>query len=357
MIERLKLLITITRRKMKEIYKYLTLGLGTLITITVSMACSYWFFYSLMGNEGNEGYEAMGAGIAGCAFLLFGYGFSASFLPMNNTLRISLSIIPLTLSMFTTYSALYGYLTYEKASEALNGRKEEVIFNILQQSSDDKKVASAAAKQGVGQSYRSQAKRFLEMNDKTRLKDEALLNKLDETQANKRPASPLDGLVKITGNSELTTVAFCVWLAIMFDLLPVVSIGVFSRKKKTEVSLVKAIKTKPKDKIQENKTDVYPFLDSTIKDLDDDSNDKKLSLDTDNVRHIKQSYSTEERMVMNEINEERLDVNAVAIMKRTNWKKSKAYDLLNYCGAEGICLKDDKGHWMLNDARDVRQCA
>jgi hypothetical protein len=213
---------------MKYIYVYITLGLGTVITVSISLACSYWFFYSLLGSQG---LQSVAAGIAGCAIQLFGYGFAASFLPMNKLFRFGLCIVPLALSMLSTYSALYGYLLKEKMSQELSQKKDALVLGLLEQSSRDKQLAAAAAEQGLGESYRTQAKSFLEFNQASREKDLQLLMEMEEKQQQHlTSATPLDGLVEVTGSSVVATTIFCVWLAIMFDMLPLVAIATLSKR-------------------------------------------------------------------------------------------------------------------------------
>ncbi|MBT3205228.1 MAG: hypothetical protein HOM14_03800 [Gammaproteobacteria bacterium] len=340
---------------MKEIYKLSTLGLGTLITIAVSLACSYWFFHSLMGGDG---YQAIGAGIAGCAIQLFGYGFAVTYLPINNALRVGLCIVPLGLSMLSTYSALYGYLSHEKDTGVINTRKQELIFNILEQSAEDKKIASAAADQGVGQSYRSQAKKFLELNNKSRDKDEQLLSKLDKEQENKRAASPLDGLVKVTGDSELTTIIFCVWLAIMFDMLPVVSIGVFSRKKEEDRYVIahhgetladmEAVEHKPVIKQRKEKPEWTPREQPVKNPLPEK---KKVSSNKDNHApatarstsapkgYVKKHNNLDDSLIINEIMNGNIRPTYKDIMEFTGWTKHKTAPFINRCLDQGVLQK------------------
>lgn len=213
---------------MKGLYIFLTLGMGTAITVVVSLACSYWFFSSFMGGSG---YQAIGAGIAGCAIQLFGYGFSASFLRIHTLVRWLLCFVPLALSMFCTYSALYGYLSAEKQQQTMVGKKQDLILGILEQSAKDKTIITEAAKQSLSVKYRNQAKNYLHSNEAARDKDEKLIEKLDEVSARTQGVTPLDGLVRVTGNSEVTTIAFCVWLAVLFDTLPVIAIAVITRRK------------------------------------------------------------------------------------------------------------------------------
>ena len=176
---------------------------------------------------GSSGPEAIMAGIAGCTLQVFGYGFAASFLKIHSGARFILCAMPLALSMFSSYSTIFGYLTHEQQSSLRDTKKGELVYGILEQSSVDKHIASTAASQGVSENYRTQAKGFLEANERALSRDVQLLDRLDN-QDSKGKATPLDGLVKITRDKEQTTILFCAWLAVLFDLLPVVAISVLS---------------------------------------------------------------------------------------------------------------------------------
>ncbi len=95
---------------MNKIFLSATLGFATLIAVSVSLACSYWFFYSLFDGHG---YEAIAAGLAGCAIQIFSYGFSQYLTRAKwYTLPLwaMLCIMPLLLSIFSTYTTIYSYL-------------------------------------------------------------------------------------------------------------------------------------------------------------------------------------------------------------------------------------------------------
>lgn len=212
----------------QEIYKWGTLGVATAVAIAVSLACSFWFFFSLMGGEGPQ---AIGAGIAGCTLQIFGYGFAASFLKVNPLARFLLCAMPLALSMFSSYSAIYGFLSHEQEAKLGQNKKTEMVYQMLEQSANDKKTASEAASNGIKGKYKSMGKDLLASNERAMQRDMKLLDKIDDPEPSSK-ASPLDGLVKVTGDASLTTIIFCAWLAVLFDLLPVVAISVLSNSKK-----------------------------------------------------------------------------------------------------------------------------
>ncbi|BFM18831.1 hypothetical protein R50073_50140 (plasmid) [Maricurvus nonylphenolicus] len=220
----------------QELYKWGTLGVATAVAISVSLACSFWFFFSLMGGEGPQ---AIGAGIAGCTLQIFGYGFAASFLKVNPLARFMLCAMPLALSMFSSYSAIYGFLSHEQEAKSGQNKKTEMVYQMLEQSAADKKTASEAASNGIKGKYKSMGKDLLASNERAMERDMQLLEKIDDPEPSSK-ASPLDGLVKVTGDASMTTILFCAWLAVLFDLLPVVAISVLSnstRRKLIDESL------------------------------------------------------------------------------------------------------------------------
>tara|TARA_B100000446_G_scaffold184352_1_gene206146 strand:- start:26903 stop:28027 length:1125 start_codon:yes stop_codon:yes gene_type:complete len=215
----------------QEIYKWGTLGVATAVAIVVSLACSFWFFFSLMGGEGPQ---AIGAGIAGCTLQIFGYGFAASFLKVNPLARFLLCAMPLALSMFSSYSAIYGFLSHEQEAKSGQNKKTEMVYQILEQSAADKKTASDAASNGIKGKYKSMGKDLLASNERAMERDMQLLEKIEDPEPSSK-ASPLDGLVKVTGDASMTTILFCAWLAVLFDLLPVVAISVLSNSTRRKI--------------------------------------------------------------------------------------------------------------------------
>ena len=349
-----------------------TLGLGTLITVIVSLACSFWFFHSLMGSEG---YPAIGAGIAGCAIQLFGYGFATSYLPLNRWIRKVLCIVPLALSMLSTYSALYGYLSAEKVAEELATKKQELILDILSQSSKDKQISASAAIQGVGEAYRTQAKGFLQLNDLLRDKDEKLIEKLEIQWSTASKASPLDGLVEITGDSELTTILFCVWLSIMFDMLPIISISVLSTgiKEKKHSDVVheefKVVKEDEATSMQSTVCSVETLIDSkertilidseasikkkvtkiTSPEIDENENNSEIvqsektevsSAQVKKKSHIGGEVTYEE--ILRELKSGQLDTNYKSVRERTGWSQWNAQEFFKNCQEQGVIEKEGR---------------
>lgn len=366
---------------MKKTYTMATLGIGTLITILVSLACSYWFFFSLMGSAG---YQAIGAGIAGCAIQLFGYGFAVSFLPLKKYIRAILCIVPLALSMLSTYSALYGYLTKERDNSEITAKKQQMMFEILEQSAKDKKIATIAAKQGVGEAYRTQAKGFLQMNDSSRDKDEKLLEKLEEQVSNNHEASPLDGLVRVTGNSELATVLFCIWLAIMFDMLPVIAIGVISQSRsvKPRVEIDIADTTPLHEPVNISKNRGYMNIDTECalnaqsehpdqvghsvderkpedqsKVIDKPKNNvfenklkpvtTKHCETTENPASVVQEFTYDE--VISELKYGRLKSNYKAVQQYTGWSQWKTQEFFKYCQEIDVLVKEGRTFKVVNN--------
>lgn len=352
----------------KYLYTFITLGIGTLTTVLVSLACSYWFFYSLMGSGG---YQAIGAGIAGCAIQLFGYGFAASFLKINKPVRVVLCSVPLALSMLSSYSALYGYLSKEKVDGIVDSKKESVIFDILEQSAKDKEIAASAAKQGVGDSYRTQAKSFLEMNSEIREKDEDLLIRLDEQQKQKRDASPLDGLVYVTGSSELAMIIFCAWLAIMFDMLPVIAIGVISRREEADKSNDDEqnqdngndddIHYAPQgiddhtyamdheNTVDEIATESVLVDDNSVIDNDLNNSDKNASECLIDCEDNNNDLLLSQDEVVTEIRHGRVKPNYKHVQKITGWSQWKAQEFFKHCQEIGILEKHGRSFKVVNN--------
>ena len=373
---------------MKKTYTLATLGLGTFITVLVSLACSYWFFYSLMGSTG---YQAIGAGIAGCAIQLFGYGFAASFLPLKKYIRFILCIVPLALSMLSTYSALYGYLTKERVNGEITAKKQQMMFEILEQSAKDKKIAASAAEQGVGEAYRTQAKGFLQMNDSSRDKDERLLKRLEEHHSNNLEASPLDGLVRVTGDNELTTVIFCVWLAIMFDMLPVIAIGVISQRRTVASSVEKdkADTTAHHEivEVSQDRGDVDMATGSFLKEQSEyleqventvaegkPDEKPKVTVEPENTETEKQvepvttnhsettatTEAAEEREVsyddvVSELKHGRLKPNYKAVQQYTGWSQWKAQEFFKHCQDIGVLEKEGRTFKVVNNLAVISQ--
>jgi len=340
---------------MRETYKWATLGLGTIITVAVSLACSYWFFYSLMGSTG---YQAIGAGIAGCAIQLFGYGFAARFLPIKMPVRVFLCFVPLALSMLSSYSALYGYLSKEKITESLAAQEQQLIVNILEQSARDKEIASSAAQQGVADAYRTQAKGFLQLNDVSRDKDERLLGKLEQHKEENKTASPLDGLVKVTGDSELTTIIFCAWLAIMFDILPVIAISVFSRRKEEATRPALVIQQQKKQMVEREEHLIHEDSVSSNSEYQYEVPEQPTYPQKDSSESSDKNVVYEEVIVKMRKND--IKPNYKSVREYTGWTQWKAQEFFKYCQESGILEKQGRRFRVINNIstiENIRQLA
>lgn len=266
------------------IFKWATMGLGSIIAVTASLACSWWFFYSI---QGDGGATAIIWGFAGSSIQLFGYGFAAKYVKTHWIERVALCVAPLALSMFTTYSTIYGFLSSKAKEEELVNRKNQLVYEILEQSKKDKELISSAASQAIemetlkstalkdmlkqsqedrelvnqaasqaiNNTYRDQSKEFFklnrdslrqdqeliqstkvdagkelfELNQKAREKDENLLARIESEMKGKSEVTPLNGLVQVVGSSEFAIAIFCAWLALLFDLLPVRAIAALTR--------------------------------------------------------------------------------------------------------------------------------
>jgi len=216
---------------MRNLFLSATLVLATLIAVSVSLSCSFWFFYTLIGDGG---YPSIFAGLAGCTFQLFAYGFSSYILNIKRFYFIPIwfifCLMPLLLPIFTTYTTLYGYINAGQQKIEKSEVRSQIILDMIEQNKAEASIIVEAAKQSVNERYRTQAERLL-TNNKTKNSDNlALLDKLEETQSSVK-TSPLDGLISVTGNSDLTKIVFCAWLSILFDILPVFAIATLSRKK------------------------------------------------------------------------------------------------------------------------------
>lgn len=340
---------------MKSMYMVITLGLGTAITVLVSLGCSYWFFFSLMGGEG---LQAIGAGIAGCAIQLFGYGFAVSYLGLHRAFQLVLCIVPLALSMLSTYSALYGFLSHKQAMVDVDRQQQTVVLKILEQSAKDKALAAAAAEQGIGEQYRTQAKKFLELNDQARAKDEALLERLEGQQTQAGRATPLDGLVNVTGDSRLTTIIFCAWLALMFDLLPVIAIASLSRQNKV-TNLPETSSSVLTE--QFTQIDTLDPIDVPVQPQEPEVTVKAKAGHAPKPNDIVEPASPDsedldfERVAMMEIANENLKPSCRAVQERYGWGRKRASNVLNRCVDEGLLYREGNRYKRVSNITPIRQ--
>lgn len=226
-----------------------SVGLGCLILMLASIACTGWFFYSWLG-----GIPGLVGASVGCAVQIMAYGFSGVIVHQANGLLklILLSLIAsaLALSILSSYATLNGYFSalqeQSNAKTALAAQKEQAVqaaldqrMQLMQSMSRDVELGSQAANQGLNDKYRTQANQFLKNNEATRSalveqieKVEALAQSELLTETEEKTASPIDGLSGVLGGQNSAIMVLCIWLALMFDALPIVGIALFEARSK-----------------------------------------------------------------------------------------------------------------------------
>lgn len=226
-------------------FKFLRFGplfVGTILLVSASLGCSFWFFYSFLdaGSSNQMILSVMWfqlpllpvvAGCVGCGAQLFVYSFAANLTHVRDLLfkgiLILISVMTIGLSMFSTYSTLISFL--ENKSHAMSHQEfvSEQRQKIIESRASDMSINSVSAEQAISDKYRTQSKGLTETNEALRAKQLNELSNLSVTSANK--ASPLDGLVRVVGNDSMVSTLFCAWLAITFDLLPILGISLLGR--------------------------------------------------------------------------------------------------------------------------------
>lgn len=231
--------------------------LGCLTLMLASIACTGWFFYSWLG-----GVAGIVGALVGCAVQLMAYGFSGVIVHQKDILLkiilFSLISSALALSVLSSYATLNGYFkalqAENEASSELAQQKDQARqavlsqrMQLLESMSRDVEIGSDAANQGIDGNYRTQASEFLETNAATRSEMVAQIENVEQladsqlfTQPEAERASPIDGLSELLGGQNLTIVILCLWLAIMFDALPIVGITLFEAKAKQKRALKRA---------------------------------------------------------------------------------------------------------------------
>lgn len=214
-----------------------------------SIACTGWFFYSWLG--GVPG--IFGAGV-GCAVQIMAYGLSGVIVHQNkNTSQLVLTVLiasALALSVLSSYATLNGYfnaLQVQSQAEAEAAAQKDLAIQsalaqrmqVMESMSRDVEIGSAAANQGLDEKYRTQANQFLKNNEATR---SALVEQIEKVEAlaqsdllskvEERKASPIDGLSSVLGGQSTAIMVLCIWLALMFDALPIVGITLFETRAK-----------------------------------------------------------------------------------------------------------------------------
>jgi hypothetical protein len=209
------------------------------------------------------------------------------------------------------------------------------------------------------------------MNSEIREKDEDLLIRLDEQQKQKRDASPLDGLVYVTGSSELAMIIFCAWLAIMFDMLPVIAIGVISRREGADKSNDDEqnqdngndddINYAPQgiddhtyamdheNTVDEIVTDSAVVDESVVIDNDLNNRDKNASECLIKCEDNNNELLLSQDEVVTEIRYGRVKPNYKHVQKITGWSQWKAQEFFKHCQEIGILEKHGRSFKVVNN--------
>lgn len=265
-----------------------SVALGCLILMLASVACTGWFFYTWIG-----GIPGIVGASVGCAVQIMAYGFSGVIVHhRNGVLRTVLLILiasALSLSVLSSYATLNGYFSalqaQNEAEAAANAKREQAIqaaleqrMQLMESMSRDVEIGSEAADQGLSDKYRTQANQFLQGNAETR---NFMIEQIEQVEAlaqselleapEEKQASPIDGLSGVLGGENTVIMMLCIWLAIMFDALPIVGITLFetrTRAKREEAKKSDAEATREAISKQSNENSA---LTSTVALLDDPS--------------------------------------------------------------------------------------
>lgn len=219
---------------MQHSFRNLTLGLATTILVAVSLACSYWFFASIMPGGG---ISSILAGIAGCAVQIFAYGFSAHIANDSDSRKfwVFVCVMPLLLSIFSTYTTLYGFINAAVEKDTRLNESAQAKRKVIEELIRDNRVARNAISQTNVDSIRKNTdtlERAIDVSSRSAQQDLQLLDKLDDQSTKVEEVTPLSGLIRVTGNSTYATNLLCIWLALLFDLLPVLAISILFKETK-----------------------------------------------------------------------------------------------------------------------------
>lgn len=279
---------------MKKILNLGVFSVAILVTTVVSLGCNFWFFYSLFGGQGNE---AIAAGCSGCAIQLFGYGFSMYlarakwyFKPVVGLV----AILPLMLSMFTTFTTVYGFVANESIKQQNISKRDEYIYSSLEQSKAAQKLLQQTAEQGLTVRARSQVERLIKSGNEAKALDAELIKQISVNQTQDKKTSPLDGLILIAGEKEKTLKLFCFILSALFDMLPVIALMLLGNDDKSAKE--KHIFSQSEEQMTENLNVVEPITpESDFKESGDEEFHKETALPENVVLFVhKQSVNDTE---------------------------------------------------------------
>lgn len=210
-----------------------------------SLACNFWFFYSFLndGTIAQHQFELFGfniytlpfaAGLVGCGAQLFVYAFIGNLARLRGVffklLLCVVCVLTMGLTMVSTYSTLDSFLIAKTAETANSDFIAEQKKVLLESRAKDMQTLSVAATQAVNDKYRSQGKLTTESNEALRREQQTLLENMEKSES--KVPSPLDSLIKLFGSNADLKPYFCAWLAVMFDLLPILGIAMLGKLEK-----------------------------------------------------------------------------------------------------------------------------
>lgn len=233
---------------------------GIALLMGASLACNFWFFYSFLdsGVTTQDGFKLWGiqlytlpfiAGLVGCGAQLFVYAF------VGNLSRIKgfvfklflcvVSSLTMGLTVMSTYSTLDSFLIAKTVENEKSGFIEDQKRALLESRSKDMATLSAAANQAVNDKYRSQGKLTADANEQLRKQQQELIESMDVKEV--KAPSPLDSLIRIFGTNQDLKPYFCAWLALMFDLLPILGIAMLGKLEKQDIDYKRDVEEKERD--------------------------------------------------------------------------------------------------------------
>ena len=125
------------------------------------------------------------AGIAGCAVQIFAYGFSAHISNDSEGRKfwVFVCVMPLLLSIFSTYTTLYGFINAAVEKDARLTQSSDAKRQVIEELIRDNRVARNAIAQTNVDSIRKNTdslERAMDVSSRSAQQDLNLLEKLDD---------------------------------------------------------------------------------------------------------------------------------------------------------------------------------
>jgi hypothetical protein len=213
-----------------------------------------------------------------------------------------------------------------------------MFYSLLEQAAEDRKLATAAAQKGLDQDYRSQAKTFLELNQKAREQDKDLLTKWLDAPAS-TTATPLGGLLAFTSESDNLNTAFCIWVSLLLDLLPLFAISTLTKATQaTTISSSETTALATHEKMSAPRAEDSP------------SNELTLAVKTPTATRNNPTSSelpsepsaVEEDDIVHQIRTGQLEPNYKAVRTVTGWTQWRAQEFFKKLQSCGVLQKDGR---------------